>query len=182
MEPLNTDTRRKALINFLIFFTITVSLIVVAVFFSFQVPFKENEQLSRQVEIVKNERIFTEKFERNMNDVMRLFDSLNHKDANIILIDGKITEKIQGMNGMIDSDTSFVGDPSSQLVKELYTSVVESLSKFHSAKKELREATSKDVTLGELKQENARLSSELNYVKQSLNVYMMAAAQAAKNN
>lgn len=182
MEPKNTSERSKALRNFLIFFIITIALIAAAVFFSIQVPFKENEQLTKQMEVVNNERAFSEKFESNINDVMRLFDTLNIKGANIDLIDGKISEKLQSLTAMIDSDSSFASDPSAGTIKELYTTMVTNMSNFRNAKKEVREATSNETTLGDYKQQVQSLKAELNMKDQQINTYMFQLQMMSKGN
>jgi len=153
MEPLNQPERRKAFVNFLIFFTITAALIVAAVLFSVEVPFKQNDQLRQQMKLVDRDRDFSERFLNNMNATNNLLDSLDKKDVNLVLIDGKISERLKDMDAMIDKD--------SVEVKDFYQNVVANLSELHSAKKELREATSKDASLGELKQQISQLKDDL---------------------
>jgi hypothetical protein len=169
MEPINTTERRKAFSNFLIFFLITMALVIAAIMFSIQVPFKKNEQLLKQMDAVDKERMFAQKFEINTNDLMRLFDSLNKKDVNVTLVDGKIEEKIKQMSAMIDTDSSFT-DPSSSTTKDLYSNVVSNFLAYHAAKRELRDATNKDQNVSEFKQEIANLKSELNNTKQNLSL------------
>ncbi len=153
MEPLNQKERKKAFVNFLIFFTITTALVIAAVLFSAQVPFKQNEQLREQMKLADREKDFSERFLNNMNSANNLLDSLDKKEANVVLIDGKISEKLKDMDAMIDKD--------SVSVKDLYQNVVASLSELHAAKKELRDATGKDASLGDLKQQVSQLKDDL---------------------
>ncbi|MCW3105916.1 MAG: hypothetical protein JWQ09_422 [Segetibacter sp.] len=153
MEPLNQPQRRKAFINFLIFFTITAILIIATVFLSVQVPFKQNDQLREQMSRVEKEKDFTEVFLNKMNATNNLLDSLDKKDGNVDLIDGKIKEKLTDMDAMIEKD--------SLAVKDLYQNIVANLSQIHAAKKELRDATSKDASLGDLKQQISQLKDDL---------------------
>lgn len=182
MEPLNNAERSKAFRSFLIFFIITVALVIAAVFFSIQVPFQQNRQLAEQMKVVEAERLFTQKFESNMNEVMRLVGDLNKKDIDVTLTDGKIEERIKGMNALIDTDSSYAADPNSATIKELYSSVVESLSNLRLAKKENREAANKDANLSELKQEISNLNGQLSNAKQTINLYQMQLAAASRSN
>lgn len=153
MEPLNQPQRRKAFINFLLFFTITAALIIAAVLFSVQVPFKQNEQLREQMNVVEKERDFTEVFLNKMNSANNLLDSLDKKEVNVDLVDGKLKEKLADMDAMIEKD--------SLSAKDLYQNVVANLSELHAAKKELRDATGKDASLGDLKQQISQLKDDL---------------------
>lgn len=153
MEPLNQPQRRKAFVNFLIFFTITAALIVAAVLFSVQVPFKQNDKLREQIGMVEKEKDFTLIFYNKMNATNNLLDSLDKKDVNVDLLDGKIKEKLTDMDAMIEKD--------SVTTKDFYQNIVANLSQIHAAKKELREATSKDASMGELKQQISQLKDDL---------------------
>ncbi len=152
MEPLNLKERKKAFTNFIIFFTITAVLIVAAVLFSVEVPFKQNDQLRQQVAVSENEKDFVEKFFINMNATKGLLDSLNKPDANVVLIDGKIGEKLKEMEAMIKDSLSG---------KDFYHDVVLNLSELHAAKKEVREATSTDATMSDLKQQISSLKQDV---------------------
>jgi peptidoglycan hydrolase CwlO-like protein len=88
-----------------------------------------------------------------MNTTNNLLDSLDKVDVNVVLIDGKISENLKDMDAMIDND--------SVSVKDFYQNIVAYLSELHAAKKELREATSKDANLGELKQQISQLKDDL---------------------
>jgi hypothetical protein len=170
MEPLNKTARSKAFTNFVIFFIITIALVVTAVFFSIEVPFERNKQLTDQMKVVEAERLFTQKFESNMNEAMKLVNDLNKKELDVTITDGKLEERIKSMNALVDTDSSYAADPNSATIKELYSSVVESLSNLRIAKKESREAAGKDANLSELKQEIASLNTQLSNAKQTINV------------
>jgi hypothetical protein len=182
MEPLNKSSRKKAFTNFLIFFIVTEVLVISAVFFSIQVPFEKNRQLTEQMKVVEAERLFTQKFESNMNQAMKLVNDLNKKELDITITDGKLEERIKSMNALIETDSSYAADPNSATIKELYSSVVESLSNLRIAKKDNREAAGIDANISELKQEIASLKSELNNAKQTINVREMQLAAASRSN
>ena len=181
MEPLNAAERRKAFSNYLLFFIITIAIVVAAVFFWIQVPFQQNKQLTEQMKLVEAQRLFTQKFESNMNEVMRLFNELKKKEVDATLTDGKIEERIKAMNALIESDSSFAADPNASVVKGLSVSVVASLSELRTATREITNATNKDENLSELKQEINNLRSELTSAKQEAAMYKILAAKSSSN-
>ncbi len=154
MKPHNQSERNKALGSFLLFFIITVCLIVTAVFFSFQVPFKQNDQLHEQMKLVENERTFAASFTDKMTETMNLLDSvmLNEVQVKSELIDGKITENLQKMDAMISDSLP---------QKNLYKNIVLSFAQLQNAKKQLREASGKDASFGDLQKENTDLRLRL---------------------
>ncbi|MBC7418338.1 MAG: hypothetical protein H7325_09305, partial [Pedobacter sp.] len=100
MDPLNQQERRKAFVNFLIFFSITAALIIAAVLFSVEVPFKQNEQLRVQINAAEKERDFIARFFKYMDSTNNLLSSLDNKEVKVDFIDGKITERLKEMEAM----------------------------------------------------------------------------------
>ena len=153
MEPLNHAERKNAFLSFLLFFIVTTAIVIGAVLFSVDVPFRQNDYLREQIKIVEKERDFSEKFLSSMNATNNLLDSLDKQNVDVVIVDGKISEKLKDMDAMIDND--------SVSVKDFYQNIVANLSELHSAKKELRDATSKDASLGDLKQQISQLKDDL---------------------
>jgi hypothetical protein len=161
MEPLNQPERRKAFTNFLIFFIVTVLIIVAAVFFSIQVPFRQNDQLRDQMNVVEKERDFSETFANKMGETINLLDSINKKEVQSPeLVDNKIQLNITAMNEMIEKE------PITQ--KTIYRYMVNTFDELRRAKKDLRDVSGKDVNLTNLQKENAELRN--NY-QQALDRY-----------
>lgn len=163
MQALNQTERRKAFLNFLIFFTITAVLIIATVLFSIDVPFRENDQLNEYKENAEKEKDFSEKFLADMKGTMRLLDSLNDKEANVDLIGTKIEERLRGMDAMIDKD--------SLAETSLYAEVMNNLSQLYTAKKELKAATNADDTQTELKQQVIDLKGKLDRCENKVEIY-----------
>jgi hypothetical protein len=163
MEPLNQVERRKALTNFLIFFTITVALIIAAVLFSVEVPFKQNEQLREQMSIVEQERDFAERFVTKMKETIQLLDSVNKNEVRSPeILDNKIQTNIGVMGQMIDTDSI------SQ--KNLYSFIVNTFTELRIAKKGLRDVSGKDANVVELQKENEELRSAYKQVTDRFNI------------
>ena len=154
MQPINKDDRRKAFINFLLLFILSTGIIIAIVFFSIQVPFKQNDQLSKQVSSFQQERDFSQNFFIQVSATNSMLDSINTKSLRPDLLDGDITESIKKLNTLVNTDS--VGN------KNIYANVVQLLADLQSSKKQLRERAGKDDNINELKKTIDDLSSRLN--------------------
>jgi hypothetical protein len=154
MKPLNSEERKKSFLKFLALFIITTGLIVTAVFFGVQVPFKQNDRLRKQVSGFEHQKAFTEKFDVVLSDVKSSLDTINRAGVQAELADGKISEQLKGMNAMIDADSASA--------KRFYQNVVQNLAELQIAKKQLRDASGKDANLSQLLQQIETLKSDLN--------------------
>src|SRR6478735_5658343 len=154
MKPLNSDERKKSFLRFLALFIVTAVLIVAAVYFGVQVPFRQNEQLKKQVNAYAREKAFTENFDAVLSDVKASLDTINRAGVQAELADGKISEQLKRMNAMIDADSASA--------KRFYQNVVQNLAELQVAKKQLRDASGKDANLSQYLQQIETLKSDLN--------------------
>jgi hypothetical protein len=161
MKPHNLSERNRAFRNFLVLFIITVAIVMAAVFFSIQVPFKENDQLRAAASVTEKQRVSTVLFGDKMETTMRLLDSVNLKGAQAELIDGDIDENLRSMNAMVKSDTSLPE-------KGMFTSIINNFRELKIAKKQLRDASGKDATFGDLTRQNAELHARVQQVTSEL--------------
>lgn len=74
MKPLNRIERTHAFLRFLLLFLITVGVIVAVVFFSIEVPWKENDQLRQRMTRIKEEADAAEAFNTTVRETV---DELN---------------------------------------------------------------------------------------------------------
>ena len=157
MQPINTNDRKRAFINFLLLFLLCIIIITATIFFSIQVPFKQNEQLRRELRTVTREREFSSDFTTQMADIAGMLDTINTKALKPDLLDGRITESIKRLNLKIDADSA--SD------KTMYRSVVFILSDIQTAKKQLRDMTGKDLNADDLRKQIEGLNSTLDAAK-----------------
>lgn len=167
MQPINTDERRNTFLRFLLLFLVSVVIITTTVFFSIQVPFKQNDQLRKDMTLVEKEHEFSNKFINEMAGINAMLDTINTKASRPDLLDGAITENIKRLNIMVDADSIYN--------KALYKNVVITLSDLSAAKKQLRELAGKDANVGELQRQKEELSrqyqtaqTEIMYLKNQL--------------
>lgn len=76
MEILNKRERRKAFIFFILFFTVTVSVLLVSVLFNVYMPFKENELLKAENARIKKEMQVQDQFSFQLEKVKAVVDSI----------------------------------------------------------------------------------------------------------
>lgn len=164
MKPLNTHERQAAFQRFLLFFILTVCIIVAAVFFGVKIPYAENEKLQAQLTAVDKENHFRDDFTNAMADAQSLLDTVNIDPQKSGLLDGRITQKIQEMDAMLAKN-----DVTS---KTLYNQIIKSLNNTQSDKKGLRAAGNKDsvvamynVQIQELKNSLAKWQESYNQLQ-----------------
>ncbi|HUN03474.1 MAG TPA: type VI secretion system TssO, partial [Niabella sp.] len=102
MRPNNIQERNKSFQRFLLFFILTVAIIMVTVFFGIRVPYAENEKLREQIAQMDKENQFRENFSVSMAETQSLLDTVNLDVTRAGLIDGRITQKVQDMDALIN--------------------------------------------------------------------------------
>ncbi len=157
MEPLNKTDRKKTFTNFLLLFLLCIAIITTTIFFSTQIPFKQNDRLIKEMRAFVKEREFSTGFMTEMSEIAGMLDTINTKASKPDLLDGRITESIKKLNLKIDADSA--SD------KTLYRSVVFTLSDIQTAKKQLREITGKDLNADDLRKQIESLNNNLDAAK-----------------
>jgi hypothetical protein len=168
MTPQNTAERKSSFFYFLIFFIITVGLIMLSVFFGMQVPFKENDAMKDQIANMQRDQSYMQNFTAKMSDTQNLLDSINRPGvAQPELINGSITANLSALTQMLVSDSAHL---------DIYKNVVKNLVDLQDAKKQLRDAGSSDLTIGNLQKQVSDLTSKL----QQANLLLTMQSQNSK--
>jgi hypothetical protein len=163
MKPLNTEERKKSFASFLLFFLITVLLIIGAVYFGMQVPFKQNERLKAQVARYQQEQAFAENFTQKMVQTSILLDSVNKGGTQATIVDGLISEQIKGLNASLVADSG--------ANQQLYQNIVQALNQLQLAKSGLRASSGKDQDATKLQQELTQVKMDYATCQQQLIQY-----------
>jgi hypothetical protein len=109
MQPSNQQERSKAFWNFLLFFCITVGVIVVTMLFSFQVPFKERDMLRKKADNAENHKVQVMEFGKTMRETMNMIDTLGQV-KNSFLVEAKIEANIKKLSDLAVADTTWTKD------------------------------------------------------------------------
>ncbi len=153
MKPLNSPERKSAYLNFLLFFAITVVIVVITAFFGMKVPFKQNDQLQEKIAGFQNEKSFAENFAAKYADTKGILDTVNKAGIQAELLDQKITDGIKSLSAMVDNDTT--------IVKKNYSNIIQNLAELQFAKKQLRDVSSSDQNMTQYMQQIEGLKSDL---------------------
>ena len=140
MKPINRAERKKAFGNFLLFFIITVAVIVVTIFFSIQVPARQNQYLLKQMAQVEQEKVFAESFRHKMQETMLMLDSVNQSN-NPDRMELQIQNNIAQLNQMAIQDSSS---------SSFYLAITQSLDNLRRTKSDLRYQMAKYANVGNI--------------------------------
>lgn len=139
MKPKNSPERNKAFLRFVIFYGVTTVLIITAIFFGLQVPFKQNKQLQSQLDQIYKERDFDREFFNVMRETKKLLDTIDRAGTGTDLVEGRITQNIQKMDAMLSQD--------SISKKRIYGLMVQTFTDATNDKKTIRAASNKDAAV-----------------------------------
>jgi hypothetical protein len=152
MKPQNNAERKKAFIRFLLLYFVTTTVVVLALFFGLQVPFRENDQLQGQLNAVQKERDFNTRFTDLVKQTKLLIDTVNSAGPNTDVVDKEIADKIVEMKKILSEDSTSA--------KQLYTQVVLALTDAKNDKKAIR-AGDKTGVLAEYERTKVDLEKKL---------------------
>lgn len=139
MKPKNSPERRNAFTRFILFYLVTTLIIIAAIFFGLQVPFKQNQQLQSQLDVMHKERDFDREFFKLMSETKKLLDTIDRAGTGTDLVEGRITQNIQKMDAMLSQD--------SVSKKRMYGLVVQTFTDATNDKKTIRAASNKDAAV-----------------------------------
>src|SRR5690606_16554542 len=83
MKPQNYKERNVAFLKFILLFTITCSLIVMAVFFGTRLPLEENGYLRDKMKNMESKAHDERKFASRMEGVKSMLDSMDLPNVNV---------------------------------------------------------------------------------------------------
>jgi hypothetical protein len=116
---LNKKERQQAFFQYLAFFLLAVGLIIVAIFFNYQIPGKVNSLLRDELATHRSIDIQQEKFIKRMNEAKLLLDSLKYGSGNQDLLNMQLTEKIMDLHNLQPGDSTAQGQVN-KIVFELF--------------------------------------------------------------
>lgn len=160
MQVLNKQERTSAFLWFLLFFVVTVGLFVLAVFFNFQVPARENSELHRQLATFRREQAFQADFLQKLEKVKTNLDSINMPNQNASYMDQVIAQDLAAMRSSIPKDV--VSHYS------LYDNIIQQCLSLQQSKQQLRGLQNAQQNIAELKEKIAELNRQLDDTRREL--------------
>jgi hypothetical protein len=153
MKPLNQAERRTAFASFLLFFLITIGVVVIAVFSSMQVPFKDNKKLKKEKAENDKEMNILIEFDRKMEHTTRLLDSF-HLSTNRFQAEAEINKNLEDLAALANTNASGT-------VHTTTSKMVYNLTNLYNAKKDLRDQSDKTAALLEKDKQIAALEATI---------------------
>jgi hypothetical protein len=165
MKPVNQEERKKAFLNFLFLFIITVAAIIAVVYFSIEVPFAENKKMKAQLKTYQNEQSFAVQFSAQMTDPQVLLSRLgSSRNDSVGILNSQISAMLTKLATFKNTDSSASGNDN------IYAKSLSSLYALQTAYSSLANYANQSQNQGELFQENQnlkqRLSDANNYILQ----------------
>ena len=164
MKPKNSKERKISFLKFFGLFALTATMIVMAVFFSYNVQKKETTLLREEVKLIKAGVEFQNNFYDEMKEVKGLIDSLDVPGQNTNFLKSQINDKLVVLQKTIPTqdDATDLYDMHSAIVN-LYVDLTSAKDKLHS----LRDA---EATIDEYKNAYDECSRELKAAERELRI------------
>ncbi|MEO6963634.1 MAG: type VI secretion system TssO, partial [Puia sp.] len=108
-QILNSQERNQAFVKFLVFFLLTVILVVTAVFFNYRLPVRENKMLQDEVDVQRQQEANQQKFVNRMQEAIVLLDSLDANNTNLEQINLQLNGKIAELAVLQQKDNTLYG-------------------------------------------------------------------------
>ena len=97
-QVLNNQERNQAFLKFLLFFLITIVLVIAAVYFNVRLPVVANTELQKQMTVYNQQDMSQEVFVKNMDEAVVYLDSLDKDPKNQEQIVMQLGAKIENLN------------------------------------------------------------------------------------
>ncbi|WP_312902090.1 type VI secretion system TssO [Chryseobacterium taichungense] len=162
MEVLNKNQRRSAYWFFVLFFILTVSILVVAVFFNAYFPFKENSLLKAENTRMKKEMETQNKFSFQLEKVKAAVDSMGMPKQNDFFNEKLALSILADMYKQLPKDTL--------KNKNMYNNTIMTYKDLIDAKKQIKQLSGNQALMDSLSTINKILKEEYDKMKTDLDV------------
>ncbi|WP_339702533.1 type VI secretion system TssO [uncultured Marixanthomonas sp.] len=162
MKAKNRKARRNSFLKFFLLFILTTAIIVVALFFDFNVmPFKENKVLRNQAVEIEKEIQFQEGFSKDIQLLRDMVDSLDIPGQNRAFLNSMLSSQIVKLQEKIPvKDSTYRYD--------MYNNVIWSFAEIQKLKEELNSYSDVEERITEYKEELEKCRDELKEEKRTV--------------
>lgn len=163
MKPQNYKERNIAFLKFVLLFSITCTIVVLAVFFGTQLPSRENEYLRVKLRTVEDELEAERKFASKMEDIKHLLDSMDLPNVNPDYMQQLISAELASVQTSIPaSDSSYR--------KKMYSNVLQTYLELKTARHSLIKMKDVEKSIEEYNKLVEELSQELDQSHRDLDI------------
>jgi hypothetical protein len=118
-QVLNRADRNQAFIKFLVFFLVTIILIIAAVFVNYRLPARENQRLREQAEVQRQQDNSEMRFITVMQDAVMLLDSMEKNGSQFDMLKNQLDGKAADLNKLEQNDNTAYGQLNKVIVLKL---------------------------------------------------------------
>ncbi len=139
MEVLNKKERSSSFLLFLLMFVICFGILLVAIFFSYQLPWKENTVLREENKRLQYEYAYQKRFIDDLEKIDKQIDSLDGSKGDFIFLDKSISSDLVAVRSRIPKDS--IDD------RKMYENMILTYKKLLDSKRSLKqvEAAKNDI-------------------------------------
>lgn len=162
MEVLNKSQRNRAYWSFVLFFVITVAVLVSAIFFNTYFPFKENSLLKSENTKMNKEMETQDKFSFQLEKVKLAVDSIGAPKQNDFFNEKLALSILADMYKQLPKDTL--------KNKNMYNNTIMAYKDLIDAKKQIKQLSGNQALMDSLSTINKTLKAEYDKMKTDLDV------------
>lgn len=163
MKPQNHKERNIAFLKFILLFTITCSIIVMAVFFGTRLPVEENAYLRDKMKNMQDMLHAERRFAVKMEDVKSLLDSMDLPNVNPDFMQQLISAELADIQSEVP-----VNDSSYR--KDMYSNILQTYLELKTAKHSLIKMQDVEMSMEEYSKLVDQYSEELKQAQRDLDI------------
>ena len=162
MEVLNKKERTSSFLLFLLMFAITIGILFTAFFFSYKLPWKENEVLRAENQKIRYEFLYQKRFMTSLEDIDKKIDSLDNAREGYFFLEHSINADLIDLKSDIPKDS--LGD------RGMYENLILTYKKLVDAKRDLKQVESARLDIEDLKEQIAEYEKEISKLNTALSL------------
>lgn len=152
MQPLNKRERVAAFLWFLLFYVVTTTLIITAVFLNYQVPVQENKDLLKEVQKWRKDFEQQQAIHLKFNSIKGNLDIVNAPEQNAGYIDQVVTGALVDIRNHIPKESSYFS---------FYDNIIQVFLSLQQSKQQLRNLLRAQEEIISLKEKLQLLNDQL---------------------
>lgn len=162
MEVLNKKERTSSFLLFLLMFVITVGILFTAFFFSYKLPWKENDVLRAENQKIHYEFMYQKKFMKELQGVDKLIDSLENTREGYFFLEQSINADLIDIKSKIPKDS--LDD------KSMYENLILTYKKLMDAKRDLKQVENAKNEIDDLNEQISEYEKDNNSLEKALDL------------
>ena len=163
MKPLNSKQRINTFFIFLLLFTFTTSIIVLAIFFGFRVPSIENAMHRERNRQIINKEGQGRNFADHMEEVKALLDSMDMPGVNSDYMERLVSSELADMQSSLPVEDSTYR-------RKMYSNIIQTFLELKNAKSSLIQLNDVRVELDEYDELIDQYKRDLNQAQRDLDI------------